>query len=46
LKKKSPPAELAAERLRGALGALAAILGETTPEEVLAEIFGKFCVGK
>ncbi|MCM2266394.1 MAG: tRNA uridine-5-carboxymethylaminomethyl(34) synthesis GTPase MnmE [Elusimicrobiales bacterium] len=39
-------AELAAERLRGALDALAGILGETTPEEVLAGIFGSFCVGK
>jgi len=40
------PAELAAEHLRGALNALSSILGETTPEEVLADIFGNFCVGK
>lgn len=46
LKAKNPPLELAAERLRLALGRLALILGETAPEEVLADIFGKFCVGK
>ncbi|OGR68655.1 MAG: tRNA uridine-5-carboxymethylaminomethyl(34) synthesis GTPase MnmE [Elusimicrobia bacterium GWC2_61_19] len=45
-RKKNPPAELAAEHLRGALNELAAILGETAPEEVLADIFCKFCVGK
>ncbi len=46
LKTKNPPLELAAERLRLALGKLALILGETAPEEVLADIFSKFCVGK
>ncbi len=48
LKKKGPsfPLELAAEHLRGALSALAEILGETTSEEVLGRIFEKFCVGK
>jgi tRNA modification GTPase len=46
LRAKKFPAELAAEHLRGALDALASILGETTPEEVLAGIFGSFCVGK
>jgi len=46
LKNKTAPMELAAEHLRGALGELAGILGETAPEEVLADIFGKFCVGK
>lgn len=46
LRGKNPPLELAAEHLRGALEALAALLGETAPEEVLAGIFGKFCVGK
>lgn len=46
LRGKNPPLELAAEHLRGALEALAGLLGETTPEEVLAGIFGKFCVGK
>jgi tRNA modification GTPase len=46
LKRADPPLELAAERLRLALGELALLLGETAPEEVLAGIFGKFCVGK
>jgi len=46
LKKAPPPLELAAEHLRGALEALASLLGETTPEEVLGNIFRNFCVGK
>lgn len=46
LRGANPPLELAAEHLRGALEALAGLLGETAPEEVLAGIFGKFCVGK
>jgi len=46
MKKKNPPLEMAAEHLRGALGALGAIVGETAPEEVLARIFSSFCVGK
>lgn len=46
LKKAPPPLELAAEHLRGALAALASLLGETTPEEVLDGIFRNFCVGK
>lgn len=40
------PLELAAEHLRGALNALAEILGETTSEEILGRIFEKFCIGK
>lgn len=40
------PLELAAEHLRGALNALAELLGETTSEEILGRIFEKFCVGK
>jgi len=40
------PFELAAEHLRGALAALADILGETTSEEILNNIFNNFCVGK
>ena len=46
MKKDRPKLELAAEHLRGALEALGAILGETAPEEVLADIFRNFCVGK
>jgi tRNA modification GTPase len=29
-----------------ALAALGEITGETTPDEVLGEIFGSFCIGK
>ena len=46
MRRADPPLELAAEHLRGALTALASILGETAPEEVLAGIFANFCVGK
>ena len=46
LGKGTPPLELAAEHLRGALEALASLLGETAPEEVLGSIFSNFCVGK
>jgi tRNA modification GTPase len=46
LGRTEPQAELAAEHLRGALNELSSILGETAPEEVLAGIFGSFCVGK
>jgi tRNA modification GTPase len=41
-----PPLELAAEHVRAALGALAALAGETAPDDVLDVIFSKFCVGK
>ncbi|MCX5785300.1 MAG: tRNA uridine-5-carboxymethylaminomethyl(34) synthesis GTPase MnmE [Elusimicrobia bacterium] len=44
--KRSFPLELAAEHLRAALSALSSILGETTPEEILSDIFKNFCVGK
>jgi len=40
------PFELAAEHFKGALGELAVILGETTSEEILDNIFSRFCVGK
>ncbi|MDO8805235.1 MAG: tRNA uridine-5-carboxymethylaminomethyl(34) synthesis GTPase MnmE [Elusimicrobiota bacterium] len=46
IRKSPPPLELAAEHLRGALEALASLLGETTPEEVLSSIFKNFCIGK
>jgi len=38
--------ELAAEQLRGAQQALGTITGEVTTEDLLGEIFGRFCIGK
>jgi tRNA modification GTPase len=32
--------------LREALSALGLITGETTPDEILEQIFSQFCVGK
>jgi tRNA modification GTPase len=39
-------AELVAENLRAAQSALSAITGEFTPDDLLGEIFSKFCIGK
>jgi len=38
--------ELFAEALRQAQGALAGIAGEFTPDDLLGEIFSRFCIGK
>ncbi len=38
--------ELQAEELRAAHGALARITGEVTADDLLGEIFGRFCIGK
>ena len=38
--------ELLAEELRGAHDALGEIVGATTADELLGEIFGRFCIGK
>jgi tRNA modification GTPase len=38
--------ELFAEELRLAQQALASITGEFTPDDLLGEIFGRFCIGK
>ncbi len=38
--------ELFAEELRLAQQAMASITGEFTPDDLLGEIFGKFCIGK
>jgi len=42
----SPPLELFAEELRQAQGALSAITGEFSADDLLGEIFGRFCIGK
>jgi tRNA modification GTPase len=39
-------AELVAEELRLAQEALSTITGEFTPDDLLGEIFSKFCIGK
>ncbi len=44
--RKPMPFELSAEHLRGALAALSDILGETTADDILENIFKNFCVGK
>ena len=38
--------ELMAEHIRRALLSLRRLIGEVTPDDVLGEIFSKFCVGK
>jgi tRNA modification GTPase len=42
----SLPVELVAEHLRQAAAALAALIGLIRPDDVLDEIFAKFCIGK
>ena len=39
------PRECLAINLREALGALGRITGETTPDEILEQIFSRFCIG-
>jgi tRNA modification GTPase len=41
-----PPIEFFAEELREAQGALSAITGEFTADDLLGVIFGRFCIGK
>ncbi|MCL2874864.1 MAG: tRNA uridine-5-carboxymethylaminomethyl(34) synthesis GTPase MnmE [Betaproteobacteria bacterium] len=41
-----PALELFAENLRLAQNALSKITGEFTPDDLLGEIFGRFCIGK
>ena len=43
---ENQPPEFLALELREALQALGEITGETTPDEILEQIFSKFCVGK
>lgn len=42
----SLPADFASIDLRGALHSLGTITGETAAEDVIAEIFSRFCIGK
>lgn len=42
----APALELLAEDLRAAQEALGSITGQTTADELLGEIFGRFCIGK
>lgn len=44
--KQMHAAELIAEELRSAQDALATITGEFTPDDLLGEIFSRFCIGK
>jgi tRNA modification GTPase len=43
---QQPPIELFAEELRQAQQAFASITGEFTPDDLLGEIFSRFCIGK
>jgi len=40
------PMEFAATHLRAAAGALEDLIGAVTPDDVLGQVFGQFCVGK
>ncbi len=40
------PADFVSVDVRGALSALGEITGETATEDVIAEIFSRFCIGK
>jgi tRNA modification GTPase len=46
LNSAEPPLELLAEELRGAQDALNTITGEFSADDLLGEIFGRFCIGK
>jgi tRNA modification GTPase len=46
LSSSAPPLELFAEELRHAQTALSTITGEFTADDLLGEIFGRFCIGK
>ena len=46
LARPAPALDLLAEELRLAQNALNTITGEFTPDDLLGEIFGKFCIGK
>jgi tRNA modification GTPase len=43
---RPPPIELFAEELRAAQQAFSSITGEFTADDLLGEIFSRFCIGK
>jgi tRNA U34 5-carboxymethylaminomethyl modifying GTPase MnmE/TrmE len=45
-RERLPQLELFAEELRLAQSALSTITGEFTADDLLGEIFGRFCIGK
>ncbi len=45
-RRSAEPAEVIASDLRGALDALGIVAGHRTPDDVLAALFARFCVGK
>lgn len=46
LKKSEPLPELLSIELRAAISSLSEIIGEVTTEDLLSEIFSRFCIGK
>ncbi len=46
LRKKEPLPELVSIEIRSAISALSEIIGEVTTEDLLSEIFSRFCIGK
>ncbi|BAU24163.1 tRNA modification GTPase TrmE [Caldimicrobium thiodismutans] len=46
LQKREPLPELVSIELRSAIGNLSEIIGEITTEDLLSEIFSRFCIGK
>lgn len=46
LSRRPPDLELRAEELRGAAAALGRITGQIDPEDVLDQVFRRFCIGK
>ncbi len=46
LQKREPLPELVSIELRSAIGTLSEIIGEITTEDLLSEIFSRFCIGK
>ncbi|MGC9140894.1 MAG: tRNA uridine-5-carboxymethylaminomethyl(34) synthesis GTPase MnmE [Caldimicrobium sp.] len=46
LEKKEPLPELVSVELRSAISTLSEIIGEVTTEDLLSEIFSRFCIGK